>query len=60
LPFKQGAVSFSAENIHYEGADPSLPYQNTLRFRLTVADEIILEQEYYSIGGGLAVCLISC
>ena len=52
LPFEKGAVSFSAKNIHYEGADPLLTYQNTLRFRLTVADEILLEREYYSIGGG--------
>ena len=56
LPFDQGAISFSAENIHFEGADPLLPYQNTLRFRLVVADEILLEREYYSIGGGFIRC----
>ena len=42
LHFDKGAISFSAENIHFEGADPLLPYQNTLRFRLAVADEILL------------------
>jgi L-serine dehydratase len=56
LPFDQGAISFSAENIHFEGTDPLLPYQNTLRFRLAVADEILLEREYYSIGGGFIKC----
>jgi L-serine dehydratase len=56
LPFEKGAISFSAGNIHFEGADPLLPYQNTLRFRLAVADEILLEREYYSIGGGFIQC----
>jgi hypothetical protein len=56
LPFEKGAISFSAKNIHFEGADPILPYQNTLRFRLTVADDILLEREYYSIGGGFIQC----
>ena len=56
LPFDKGAISFSAKNIHFEGADPILPYQNTLRFRLTVAGDILLEREYYSIGGGFIQC----
>ena len=34
LPFDKGAISFSAENIHFEGTDPLLTYQNTLRFKL--------------------------
>jgi L-serine dehydratase len=33
-----------------------LPYQNTLRFRLAVGEEILLEREYYSIGGGFIQC----
>ena len=56
LPFENGTVSFSAENIHFEGAESSLPYQNTLRFRLALADETLLEREYYSIGGGFIQC----
>jgi L-serine dehydratase len=56
LPFDKGHVSFTAGNIHFEGADPFLPYQNTLRFRLAVAEEILLEKEYYSIGGGFIQC----
>jgi L-serine dehydratase len=56
LPFNQGAVSFSAENIHFEGTDLLLPHQNTLRFRLAMAEKILLEQEYYSIGGGFIKC----
>ncbi len=56
LPFTTGAVAFTAANIHFEGADPMLAYQNTLRFRLTAADEMLLEREYYSIGGGFIQC----
>ena len=52
LPFDKGTISFSAKNIHFEGADPLLPFQNTLRFRLAAADQILLEKECYSIGGG--------
>ncbi len=56
LPFEKGAIAFTADNIHFEGADPSLPYQNTLRFKLAAANEILLEREYYSIGGGFIRC----
>ncbi|CAB1084850.1 L-serine dehydratase, beta subunit (EC / L-serine dehydratase, alpha subunit (EC [Olavius algarvensis Delta 1 endosymbiont] len=56
LPFETGTISFKAANIHFEGADPLLPYQNTLRFKLTVGDQFLLEREYYSIGGGFIQC----
>ncbi|MGD8242235.1 MAG: serine dehydratase beta chain, partial [Desulfobacterales bacterium] len=56
LPFESGEIAFTAANIHFEGADPFLPYQNTLRFRLAVGEEILLEREYYSIGGGFIQC----
>ncbi len=56
LPFEKGAVAFWAGNIHFEGSDPLLSHQNTLRFRLSVADETLLEREYYSIGGGFIQC----
>ncbi len=56
LPFEPGDVAFTAANIHFEGADPFLPHQNTLRFRLAVADEILVEREYYSVGGGFIQC----
>jgi len=56
LPFATGAISFAASNIHFEGADPLLPYQNTLRFKLAVGDQLLLEREYYSLGGGFIQC----
>ena len=56
LPFDKGTISFSAKNIHFEGADPLMPHQNTLRFRLAAANKKLLEREYYSIGGGFVLC----
>ena len=56
LPFAKGRIAFRAPNIHFEGADPLLAHQNTLRFRLAAVDEILLEKEYYSIGGGFIQC----
>ena len=56
LPFAKGDLAFTAANIHFEGSDPLLPFQNTLRFRLSTADEVLLEREYYSIGGGFIQC----
>ncbi|MBL0714404.1 MAG: L-serine ammonia-lyase [Desulfosarcina sp.] len=56
LPFEKGTIAFTAGNIHFEGADPFLHYQNTLRFKLTRAEKVLLEREYYSIGGGFIQC----
>ncbi len=56
LPFTTGTVTFTAANIHFEGADPLLAHQNTLRFQLTAMGELLLEREYYSIGGGFIQC----
>jgi len=56
LPFPAGAIAFTSANIHFEGADELLPYQNTLRFILTLDGETLLEKEYYSIGGGFIQC----
>ena len=43
---------FYAKNIHFAGENNALPFQNTLRFRLNAGSEVLLEEEYYSIGGG--------
>jgi L-serine dehydratase len=56
LPFENGPIPFQLKNIHFEGADPLLPYQNTLRFRLSLDGKVLLEREYYSIGGGFIQC----
>ncbi|GBC60483.1 L-serine ammonia-lyase [Desulfonema ishimotonii] len=49
-------ILFTAANIHFEGNDDSLPFQNTVRFRLSEAGETVLEKEYYSVGGGFIRC----
>lgn len=49
-------IPFTAADIHFEGSDDSLPHPNTLRFRLTAGGTILLEKEYYSIGGGFIRC----
>jgi L-serine dehydratase len=45
-------IPFTSHHIHFEGADPSLSYQNTLRFALTADGTPLFEKEYYSVGGG--------
>ena len=56
LPFPTGAIAFTSANIHFEGADALLAYQNTLRFKLAVDGTSLLEKEYHSIGGGFIQC----
>ena len=56
LPFEQGDVAFTAANIHFEGADPFLPHQNTLRFVFPLAldepaaDRIVLPLDQDFVG----------
>lgn len=56
IPFAETKIPFLATNIHFEGADASLPFANTLRFKLAAGGEVLLEKEYYSIGGGFIKC----
>ncbi len=56
LPFPAGAIAFTSANIHFEGADELLSHQNTLLFKLSRDGNILLEKEYYSIGGGFIQC----
>ena len=45
-------VPMTAADIHFAGDDPKLPFQNTIVFKLSQNKEPILEEEYYSVGGG--------
>jgi len=56
LSFAEKVINFTSENIHYEGANDSLAYQNTIRFTLSSNEKILLEKEYYSVGGGFIKC----
>ncbi|MBN1864812.1 MAG: L-serine ammonia-lyase, partial [Victivallales bacterium] len=51
-PVPENPISMAADNIHFSGNEPSLPFQNTIIFKLSDNGNVILEEEYYSIGGG--------
>ncbi|MCG8567451.1 MAG: L-serine ammonia-lyase, partial [Desulfobacterales bacterium] len=53
LPLGKTEIPFTSKNIHFEGQDiEELPHANTLRFFLRRGKKLLLEKEYYSIGGG--------
>ncbi|MBU3954591.1 MAG: L-serine ammonia-lyase [Proteobacteria bacterium] len=57
IPFNHGQIPFSARHIHFEGnSAQDLPFSNTLRFKLSTRNKLLLEKEYYSIGGGFILC----
>ncbi|THB78650.1 MAG: L-serine ammonia-lyase [Desulfobacteraceae bacterium] len=57
LPLGSGYIRFSGRDIIFENQEGSnLPFANTLRFILRYKDRLILEKEYYSIGGGFIQC----
>ncbi|MEI6243350.1 MAG: serine dehydratase beta chain, partial [Chlamydiota bacterium] len=45
-------ISFSKKDIHFREINHPFPYSNTIVFHLLGEDEILLEEEFYSIGGG--------
>lgn len=49
-------LPFSAADIHFDAAPRALPHPNTLAFRLRSGTDVLLEQEYYSVGGGFILC----
>jgi L-serine dehydratase len=46
------SIKMNSKDIHFAGDDKSLPFQNTVIFKLSEKENILLEEEYYSIGGG--------
>ena len=56
IPLRKTKIPFAAANIHFEGLDASLPFSNTLRFKISVGEKALLQKEYYSIGGGFIKC----
>jgi L-serine dehydratase len=50
------SIPFVRENVHFDQVQHSYPYQNTLIFRLYAGQGVMLEKEYYSIGGGFVLC----
>ncbi len=57
IPLHDKTIRFTRENIIFEkGGTEALPFANTLRFCLALGDRVLLEKEYYSVGGGFIQC----
>ena len=54
FPVKLGSASFNASlaDIIYDAAKGDFPHPNTMTCKLMAGDTVLLEQEYYSVGGG--------
>ncbi len=54
---KTGQIKFSSRHIHFEeGGTENLPFSNTMQLKLRQGNRLLLEKEYYSIGGGFIKC----
>jgi len=53
-PVKLGnkTINVSLKDIIYDAEKGDFPHPNTLRAYLLAGDKVLLEQEYYSVGGG--------
>jgi L-serine dehydratase len=54
FPVQLGAKTFnvSLKDIIYDAAKGDFPHPNTMTAKLLAGNNVILEQEYYSVGGG--------
>src|SRR6476661_3581426 len=54
FPVKLGNQSFNAslKDIVYDSTKGDFPHPNTMTCKLMAGDKVLLEQEYYSVGGG--------
>ncbi len=54
FPVKLGDTSFnvSLKDIIYDDPKGNFPHPNTMTCKLMAEDSVLLEQEYYSVGGG--------
>jgi L-serine dehydratase len=54
FPVKLGTSTFnvSLQDIVYDAVKGDFPHPNTMTCRLLAGDTVLLEQEYYSVGGG--------
>jgi L-serine dehydratase len=54
FPVKLGTATFNAslKDIIYDAPKGDFPHPNTMTCRLMAGDTVLLEQEYYSVGGG--------
>ena len=54
LPVKLGdkTLTVSVKNVIYDAPKGDFPHPNTMTCKLMAGDKVLLEQEYYSVGGG--------
>ena len=54
FPVKLGSATFNASlnDIIYDAPKGDFPHANTMTCKLMAGDTVLLEQEYYSVGGG--------
>ena len=54
FPVKLGAktVNVTLKDIVYDATKGDFPHPNTMTCKLMAGDKVLLEQEYYSVGGG--------
>jgi len=54
FPVKLGGTTFNASlaDIVYDAPKGDFPHPNTMTCTLMAGDQVLLEQEYYSVGGG--------
>jgi L-serine dehydratase len=54
FPVKLGSATFnsSLKDIIYDAPKGNFPHPNTMTCKLLAGDNVLLEQEYYSVGGG--------
>ena len=54
FPVKLGSAKFnvSLKDIIYDAPKGDFPHPNTMTCKLMAGDKVLLEQEYYSVGGG--------
>ncbi len=54
FPVKLGSAAFNAslKDVVYDAPKGDFPHPNTMTCKLMGGDKVLLEQEYYSVGGG--------
>ncbi len=54
FPVKLGSSTFNAslKDVVYDAQKGDFPHPNTMTCKLMAGDKVLLEQEYYSVGGG--------
>jgi L-serine dehydratase len=54
FPVKLGSktVNVTLKDVIFDAVDGNFPHPNTMTCKLMGGDDVILEQEYYSVGGG--------